>query len=76
MALLVVALSVSLLALPLPHGFCRALSMPFRCRKPAPRRAAASPPHRRAPLKEHDWEETVLGNLTVAPERVRGSELF
>jgi len=64
----------ALLSMPLPHGFCRALSMPFRCSKPACRRASASV-HRRAPLKEHDSEEHVLRNLTVASE-VRDSEVF
>ena len=69
-----VLLAVALLGIPLPHGFCRALSMPFRCTKPACRRAA-SPTHRRAPLKEHDWEENVLRNLTAASE-ARGSQAF
>ena len=71
MALL--AATLVLLSIPLPHGFCRSLSMPFRCSKPACRRAAST--HRRAPLKEHDWEDNVLRNLTVASE-VRDSEVF
>lgn len=60
----------ALLAMPMPFGWCRALSMPFRAQ--TPRRAALTPHHhrRRAPLKT-TWEENVLRNLTVTHEDVR-----
>jgi len=70
MLLLLTAATAALLAMPMPFGWCRALSMPFRPQ--TPRRAALTPHrHRRAPLKEDAWEENVLRNLTVAHEEER-----
>ena len=66
-----------LVAIPLPQGFCRALSMPFRFSRPPHRPVvpARSSRRRRAAFKEHDWEDTVLRNLTMASE-VRDSDVF
>ena len=72
MLLLLGAAVASLLAMPMPFGLCRALSMPFRAQ--TPRRAALTRhrQRRRASLKEHAWEDNVLRNLTVAYDGVRG----
>jgi hypothetical protein len=52
LALVVALVALVPLPLPLPRGIRRVLGL----RTP--------PLHRRAALKEHDWEDTVLGNLT------------
>lgn len=57
-------LALFVMAFSLPLDLFRARLPWWPSLAPAPRRLAAAPPRRRAPLAEHGWEEHVLHNLT------------